>query len=120
VECPRCGLINPESAQRCDCGYDFLSRSVKAAYFRQALPKAIKVYLVLTVGINVVGGVLALLGGDLVQVAGVVIWSALVYWLYSQLINKKNWARLALVVITFPWGLLVGLSREARLYCLQK
>ena len=25
-DCPQCGLLNPPSAQRCDCGYDFLSR----------------------------------------------------------------------------------------------
>ncbi len=23
MQCPRCGLINPESASHCDCGYDF-------------------------------------------------------------------------------------------------
>ncbi len=23
MDCPKCGLINPESAERCDCGYDF-------------------------------------------------------------------------------------------------
>jgi hypothetical protein len=22
-KCPKCGLLNPENAQRCDCGYDF-------------------------------------------------------------------------------------------------
>ena len=22
-ECPRCGLVSPPEAQRCDCGYDF-------------------------------------------------------------------------------------------------
>lgn len=22
-ECPECRLINPDAAQRCDCGYDF-------------------------------------------------------------------------------------------------
>lgn len=32
MDCPRCKLTNPETAQRCDCGYDF----VKAALsFRQ-------------------------------------------------------------------------------------
>ncbi len=23
MNCPKCGLINPETALRCDCGYDF-------------------------------------------------------------------------------------------------
>ena len=25
-DCPRCGLLNPPSAQRCDCGYDLVQR----------------------------------------------------------------------------------------------
>jgi hypothetical protein len=29
MNCPRRGLINPETAQRCDCGYDFVSKSVE-------------------------------------------------------------------------------------------
>jgi len=32
VNCPRCGLINPESAMRCDCGWDFETNEVKASY----------------------------------------------------------------------------------------
>lgn len=31
VQCPRCGLYHPESAQRCDCGYDFASGEVKTS-----------------------------------------------------------------------------------------
>lgn len=26
VKCPHCGLINPRSAERCDCGYDFTTQ----------------------------------------------------------------------------------------------
>jgi hypothetical protein len=29
MECPNCGLLNPAGAERCDCGYDFASRSMK-------------------------------------------------------------------------------------------
>jgi extracellular factor (EF) 3-hydroxypalmitic acid methyl ester biosynthesis protein len=28
MECPKCRLISPESAQRCNCGYDFVSRKM--------------------------------------------------------------------------------------------
>ena len=34
-KCPRCGLWNTESAIRCDCGYDFVSNSVKESYSAQ-------------------------------------------------------------------------------------
>lgn len=27
MECPKCGLLNPDIAQRCDCGYDFEDRT---------------------------------------------------------------------------------------------
>jgi hypothetical protein len=36
MNCPRCGLINPGTAQRCDCGYDFISRSVQESYLLSA------------------------------------------------------------------------------------
>ena len=25
-DCPKCGLVNPPEAARCDCGYDFVAR----------------------------------------------------------------------------------------------
>ena len=32
MDCPICGLINPDTAQRFDCGYDFDSRRVERSY----------------------------------------------------------------------------------------
>lgn len=32
MECPKCSLINPQTAQRCDCGYDFESGTMKRPY----------------------------------------------------------------------------------------
>ena len=32
MECPKCGLESPESAQRCDCGYDFETGAMEQSY----------------------------------------------------------------------------------------
>lgn len=36
MECPRCRLLSPDGAQRCDCGYDFASGEMKASYSKAA------------------------------------------------------------------------------------
>ena len=32
MDCPRCRLVNPDEAERCDCGYDFASGEMKGSY----------------------------------------------------------------------------------------
>jgi len=32
MKCPECGLINPDTALRCDCGYDFATGDLKDSY----------------------------------------------------------------------------------------
>lgn len=39
MKCPRCGLINPDFAQRCDCGFDFKTETLKKSYFRKDPPR---------------------------------------------------------------------------------
>ena len=30
--CPKCGLLSADEAARCDCGYDFLTKTVRSSY----------------------------------------------------------------------------------------
>jgi len=36
MECPRCGLLSPPEALRCDCGWDFAAQSMKPSYLHPA------------------------------------------------------------------------------------
>lgn len=57
--CPRCRLINPSEAQRCDCGFAFDSGIMQASLLEareQRLAPALRL------GAGVFGGVSALLG----------------------------------------------------------
>ncbi len=35
-QCPRCRLFNPDTAMRCDCGYDFETRTMQASYVERS------------------------------------------------------------------------------------
>src|SRR5262245_28914598 len=120
MNCPRCGLFNPPEAQRCDCGYDFVMDTVEQAYFRQALPKGMKTALVVIVLLNLFAGMLALAVGDPVRILLAIFWAGLMWFLYAMVVMKRYWAYIALIVITFPIGLVLANTREVRLYCMQK
>ena len=53
MDCPQCKLVNPVSATRCDCGYDFETRTV-AKPFATVEPKGIAI-TVKNVSIGILG-----------------------------------------------------------------
>jgi hypothetical protein len=58
MDCPKCKLVNPPTAKRCDCGYDFETRTVQEPYLT-ARDKQLSPY---TVGIaGVILGIVLLL-----------------------------------------------------------
>jgi hypothetical protein len=60
-DCPRCRLVNPSDAQRCDCGYDFLTRRMERTY---------------------------LMSGQVPKAAGIGIGSHLLIWMLFHLISR--------------------------------
>jgi len=84
------------------------------------MPNDIRTYIVFVMIFNAIVLILALVTGDTARIILTIIWTVAVGIIYSQLVKKKNWARIALIIITFPIGLILALSQEAKLYVLQK
>ena len=39
MDCPKCGQISPPGALRCDCGYDFASKTMRESYLPPVKPR---------------------------------------------------------------------------------
>jgi hypothetical protein len=74
MKCPRCGLFNPESALRCDCGYDFETKTIQTSYDQVSLPKI------------VTGFVVALLATD-----AIVLAIRVIQLLINSAANDRTW-----------------------------
>lgn len=60
--CPNCGLLNPPTAERCDCGYDFSTDTIESSYsrrrnFERSIPKFGKAIILFGCVIGLVYGV---------------------------------------------------------------
>jgi hypothetical protein len=117
MKCPYCTLINPETSLRCDCGYNFELKALEKPYFKQAFPEKIRNYLIAMIVLYVVGISTALTKGDMVRLRAGVIGILVFSWYYVNLVHKKNWARITLIIVTFPVGLML-IADEVRRYCL--
>ena len=106
MRCPNCRLINPESAMRCDCGYDFGSKSMKDSYLTAKEQELIKesekgeYYEAAKIGINkgIVGGICMMAIGAVMLIAGHI---AGVFFYYAPII-------LGIGVFAFFKGIITG------------
>lgn len=125
--CPRCKLINPADADRCDCGYEFSSGEVKASYLpppkQPDVAKEVRVFALALIALNTLALVvsdageptsMAILVWRPTSVVVLIAWSVSVYYLAIQFGHRKRWARTALAILTLPMGLLLFVGRFKR------
>ena len=93
---------------------------------KQEIPISIKIHIAIfaiMVGLQLISGIFeAVVGGPLSHFS-LVFWSifaGIFLGLYTQLLKRKNWARIVIGILTIPLGLILLLSDEARSYCIQK
>jgi uncharacterized membrane protein HdeD (DUF308 family) len=121
MQCPNCGLINPNTAQTCDCGYNFQEGGIEKLYVGpQKLPIWVKTLVIITVTLYTLS-IISYFSGPFKQKLIInIIFLGLVIFGYHQLLQRKNWARYLLGILTLPFGVLLLTSPEVRLYCFQK
>lgn len=116
MKCPTCRLINPDTALRCDCGYDFQSGKMERPYHDVKTP--MPAWIVAVLAIQAVFGFMVILGrgesGIDQSPLPLLLWASVVGLVYFQMTRGKNWARIALAILAFPIGLLFLLSSDLK------
>lgn len=116
--CPKCRLVSPEQAARCDCGFDFAAGELRESYLPAAvwerIPREVRTF---AFTLTLLGAALLLLrglAGQPFSVLGFVIWAAIINFLALQFSARKRWARTALAMLTLPIGFFLFQGRYSR------
>ena len=93
MDCPKCKLINPPSAERCDCGYDFKTGTMQESYLTErdkqlSKPQIAGAILGTLVLVRVAFGLMRAAGeehsGALLLLAMVVLAGVLGFWIWRR------------------------------------
>ena len=124
LECPKCGLFNPDGSSKCDCGFKFVPGASTVS--ARQVPTGVRIYL----GIQfVIATWLIYMAATApphryswqpsdaelrAEFAMTILWAVVALVLSLNLIARKNWARIALAIWTLPPGVFLLLSPSAR------
>ena len=124
--CPKCGLVSPDISSTCDCGRE--SAASRGDSGPSPIPLVVWIHLCIVVLLTLY------LGYGYVtrpprrytwepsesqqQVESALFWarSVVLVPLYLAFFSRRNWARLAVGIITLPLGLLLLVPRSVRRY----
>ena len=93
MDCPKCKLINPPCAERCDCGYDFKTGTMQESYLtergkRHSKPEIAALFLGLACNLVLRQGFMWVAGEEHsaapLLLAVVVLSGALVFWMWRR------------------------------------
>ena len=116
MKCPTCRLVNPDTALRCDCGYDFQSGKMEQPYHdgKTSIPRWVGVVL------SSQGAFWFLFArggeGASQNMPLFLTWVAITALLYFMMAKGKNGARIALAIWAFPLGLSFLLSSDLKAF----
>jgi hypothetical protein len=123
-ECPRCRVVNPDVAERCDCGYSFLLQSGGSSpvpMSARPVPIVVKTHAVIVAGLliwnawaRVTGGVRAYRSRANDELIGLALMAVIMGVLFVLMLGGRAGARIALGVLTLPVGLLILWPESAR------
>jgi hypothetical protein len=122
--CPRCQVVNPDTAEHCDCGFSFVLQSggtTPVPMRARTMPAAVTLHAV------IVAATLAMYAWRLVsgraplrstrpeeEFAALVVATVVLVALFMMMVSGKAWARLTLGILTLPAGLLILWPASAR------
>jgi hypothetical protein len=114
-ECPRCGLFSPDGVHRCDCGYDFTTRSSSAPRRNPPGPSGIlTAVFFLHLGVATVSTVSGLaaalmlgLAGTIELFAPVVVAAIVTGWFVAGRLNAQaaTWVWVPAAIWFSGWAL---------------